>query len=81
MKFEGTLTNPCYEDENGNIISVIEQENDFLVARISKEGDVEHIEAFTDIQTATKMLHSYCEKQGYKAVKSNKLGYAFTWSW
>ena len=82
MKFEGKIEYPCYEDENGNIITVIEdpeEENIFLVVRLSKEGDVEHLEGFESAENAEDMLHDFCKNEGYQSVKKQKLGYAFAW--
>ena len=82
MKFEGKINYPCYEDENGNIITVIEhpeEKNIFLVARLSKEGDIEHIEAFENAETAEDMLHDFCKNEDYQLVEKQKLGYAFSW--
>ena len=76
--------NPCYVDKNGNLISVIgftaedaakikgitDNVEDWCVARISKEGDVEVISFFKDADSAENALHVICEKNGW-TLRSN----------
>ena len=83
MTFTGTLQYKSYEDESGNIISIIpdpEEEEMLLVVCLSQEGDVEHISAFTveDEDKAIAFLDQYCENNNYKESKP-RLGYAFNW--
>lgn len=83
MKFDvenlGKKLDPCYMDENGNLISVIgftaedvtrikeiaDDAEDWCVARISEEGDVEVIEFFKNADTAEDALHAICKKNGW----------------
>ena len=73
--------NPCYVDENGNFISVVgfasdedvaqikeiaDDAEDWCVARISEDGDIEVIEFFKDADTAEDALHAICRKNNWQ---------------
>lgn len=72
--------NPCYVDESGNFISVVgfdsedvakvkeiaDDAEDWCVARISAEGDIEVIEFFKDADTAEDALHAICRKNNWQ---------------
>lgn len=76
--------NPCYVDESGNFISVVgfasnedvaqvkevfNDADDWCVARISAEGDIEVIEFFKDADTAENALHVICRKNNWQLMR------------
>jgi hypothetical protein len=86
-EFKNTIA-PCYLDENGNVIFILRLEEDqsWLVARTSREGDIEQIESFVNSNVAEKVLQILAIKNHWEKFEadpnftpSNKLGYSFNW--
>lgn len=82
----------CFVDKTGNIITIIgfnekdaakfkkitkEENCDWCIARISREGDVEVIQFFKTAEAAEDAMPYFCAKNDWiPLVESN---YAFTW--
>lgn len=60
---------PVYMDIMGNYITIIEESDDkgvcYTVARISREGDVEHLAFFSGYAPAEKALKDMVNEKGW----------------